>query len=63
MISQSLNDRPDRFVLRQQSNSYVQSFEGLKYMSCAHKRMSSGLALEFGAGFGAGWMTNLGGFQ
>jgi hypothetical protein len=24
--------------------------------------ISSGLAFELGAGFGAGWMTNLGGF-
>jgi putative transposase len=34
----------------------------LKYMSYA-PTISSGLALEFGAGFSAGWMTNLGGFR
>ena len=57
MICQSLNNRANHFVLRQQSSSYVQSFEGVKYLSRAHT-ISSGLALGFGAGFSAGWMTN-----
>jgi len=62
MICQSLNNRAHHFVLRQQSSSYVQSFEGLKYIDRA-PTIFSGLALEFGAGFSAGWMTNLGGFR
>jgi hypothetical protein len=62
MICHSLNNRADNFVLRRQSGSYLQSFEGLKFMGCA-RTISSGLALEFGVGFSAGRMANLGGFR